>query len=307
MTLRMHFLGVSTGGSRIMRLFPRWMAVLGLDAEIVGRDLPIGGEPGVYRGAVDEIGNDEAVRGALVTTHKVDVFRHAGDRFADLDGWARLCREVSCISKGDGGLIGHAKDPITSWRALQDMLGAGYFADHPEAEVFCMGAGGSGTAITSRMLTESGTAGLPARIVVTNRSAGPLQDLRRIHEEIGARAHLEYRAVSTPADSDAILHSLPPASLVINATGMGKDIPGSPLSDTARFPERGVAWDLNYRGDLRFLEQARRQAGPRRLSVHDGWGYFLHGWGEHIAEVFGVDLDRARWRALTEAAAPVRP
>lgn len=307
MTLRMHFLGVSTGGSRIMRLFPHWMEVLGLDAEIVGRDLPIGGEPEAYREAVEEIDTDEAVQGALVTTHKVDVYRHAGDRFADLDGWARLCREISCISKGDSGLIGYAKDPITSWRALQDILGPRYFADQPEAEVFCMGAGGSGTAITSRMLTESGTADLPARIVVTNRSAEPLQALRRIHQEIGARTHLEYRAVSTAAESDEILHSLPPRSLVINATGMGKDMPGSPLSDTARFPEGGVAWDLNYRGDLRFLEQARSQADPRRLLVHDGWGYFLHGWGEHIAEVFDVHLDRARWRALIEAAAPFRP
>ena len=54
--------------------------------------------------------------------------------------------------------------------------------------------------------------------------------------------------------------ALPPRSLVVNATGMGKDRPGSPLRAGAAFPERSAVWELNYRGELEFLRQARAQA-----------------------------------------------
>ena len=60
---------------------------------------------------------------------------------------------------------------------------------------------------------------------------------------------------------------LKPSSLVINATGLGKDVPGSPITDAGLFPQQGIAWDLNYRGDLVFLDQARRQQLKRNLQV----------------------------------------
>jgi len=110
------FIGVTTGGSSIMKLFPRWSAALALDAEIEGRDLPIGGPAKLYRSVVEEIRDDDRIRGALVTTHKVDVYHHAADLFDYLDDNARLCREVSSISKLGRKLIGHAKDPITAGR-----------------------------------------------------------------------------------------------------------------------------------------------------------------------------------------------
>ena len=77
---------------------------------------------------------------------------------------------------------------------------------------------------------------------------------------------------------------------MINATGLGKDAPGSPLTDAARFPERAIVWDLNYRGDLVFLDQARAQEKRRSLQVEDGWTYFLHGWTQVIAEVFHIGI-----------------
>ena len=102
--------------------------------------------------------------------------------------------------------------------------------------------------------------------------------------------------------------TLSPGSLVINATGLGKDAPGSPLTDAARFPERGIAWDLNYRGDLVFLDQARAQASRRALQVEDGWTYFLHGWTQVIAEVFHIDIPvrGPEFEALSEIAQVAR-
>jgi shikimate 5-dehydrogenase len=71
---------------------------------------------------------------------------------------------------------------------------------------------------------------------------------------------------------------------------LGKDAPGSPLTDQARFPRNGIVWEFNYRGDLEFLRQARAQSKERALTVQDGWIYFIHGWTRVLAEVFDVDI-----------------
>src|SRR5687768_16778245 len=81
----LEFIGVATGGSSIMRLFPVWAQVLGLDATIAGRDLPLGAPPERYRETIGRLAADESVAGALVTTHKAAVFDHARDQFAWLD------------------------------------------------------------------------------------------------------------------------------------------------------------------------------------------------------------------------------
>jgi shikimate 5-dehydrogenase len=78
--------------------------------------------------------------------------------------------------------------------------------------------------------------------------------------------------------------------MVVNATGLGKDGPGSPLTDAVPFPDHGLVWEFNYRGDLVFLDQARAAAAARSLTVHDGWVYFIHGWTRVIAEVFDADI-----------------
>ena len=49
--------------------------------------------------------------------------------------------------------------------------------------------------------------------------------------------------------------SLVPGWMVVNATGMGKDIPGSAVTDKGLFAEHGIAWELDYRGELDFKRQ----------------------------------------------------
>jgi shikimate 5-dehydrogenase len=99
---------------------------------------------------------------------------------------------------------------------------------------------------------------------------------------------------------------LPPGSLVVNGTGMGKDIPGSPISDLATFPEHGLVWELNYRGELDFLRQARQQEAVRGLTVEDGWRYFIHGWTAAIEEVFHLEITLATLDELAALALPLR-
>jgi shikimate dehydrogenase len=295
------FVGVDTRGSSIMRLFPRWAELLDLDARLEGWDIRLGAEAAAYRDTVRRIADDRGVAGALVTSHKLGVFRHAGSMFDELDRYAALCREVSCISRRDGRLLGQAKDPITAGLAMEKLLGPGRRLDGT-AQVLCLGAGGAGTAITVRLLEAEPA---PGRIVVADKDPGRLATLREICAGLGAGT-VELARVRGAEDADALLAALPEGSLVINATGMGKDVPGSPLTGRARFPGGALVWDLNYRGDLAFLRQAREQAGARGLELHDGWHYFLHGWSQHIAQVYGLELAPAAFERLAVAAEPVR-
>jgi shikimate 5-dehydrogenase len=282
-----YFIGVTTQSSSIMRVFPAWAAHLGLkDAQLAGIDFPLHAEPAAYRAAVAFIKQDPLSLGALVTTHKIDLFAACRDLFDAVDPHAALMAETSCLSKQNGKLIAHAKDPISSGLAIESFLPQNHFAA-TAAEVFAMGAGGSTIAFTWYLMQEKHGANRPSRIIVADRDPHRLDEIRRIHGEIGSDMPVEY--VSAAAN-DAVLTGLKPHSLVINATGLGKDRPGSPLSDAAVFPMHAIAWDLNYRGDLVFLDQARAQAATRQIRVVDGWTYFIHGWTQVIAEVFRVEI-----------------
>jgi shikimate 5-dehydrogenase len=297
-----YFVGVTTRQSSIMRIFPLWAEVLGLErAQIVGVDLPLHASPEQYRQAVAQIKSDPLSLGALVTTHKIDLFRAAVDLFDTLDPYAQLCREVSCISKRDGRLIGHAKDPATAGLSLQFMLESGYWGS-TRGHVLCLGAGGSAVAIVVHLTTRPDPADRPARILTVDINHRQIDHLQNVVRQLPPAIEIDNVLNVDPTQNDRLMYGLPPGSLVINATGMGKDRPGSPITDAAIFPERGIAWELNYRGELKFLRQAQAQAEQRHLAVHDGWHYFLHGWSEVVSEVFGVDLTPERFERLARAA-----
>lgn len=281
-----YFIGVTTAQSSIMKVFPAWARHLGLgDVEMRGIDFEPHADPARYRAAVRFLKADPLSLGALVTTHKLDLYAACRDLFDAVDPHAALMAETSCLSKRDGRLICHAKDPISSGLAIDGFLAPGHFA-RTGAEVFSMGAGGSTIALTWHLMQAARGADRPSRIVVSNRSRARLDHIRAIHAQVASGIPVDYVLAPAAADNDAVLADLRPGSLVINATGLGKDAPGSPLTDAAVFPERAVVWELNYRGDLVFLERARAQAAARRLQVEDGWTYFIHGWTQVIAEVF---------------------
>lgn len=285
-----YFIGVTTGKSSIMKVFPEWSKFLNLgDVAIKGIDFKTHDEPEAYRKAVEFIKSDPLSRGALVTTHKIDLLKACREYFEELDPYAALMGEISCISKRNGRLIGHAKDPITSGLAMEAFLPPNYWAE-TGAEALLLGAGGSSIAITSYLMQDSHGDNRPSKIVVTNRSQPRLDEIQYIHQQIGSPISTEYILTPKPEDNDAAVRNLPSGSLVINATGLGKDAQGSPLTDNVVFPEKGVVWELNYRGDLIFLDQANAQKTTRNLQVEDGWVYFIHGWTRVIAEVFDIDI-----------------
>jgi len=304
----MYFIGVTTAKSSIMRVFPEWARAIGLgDACICGIDFVPHDRPERYRAAVDFIRCDPLSLGALVTTHKIDLLEACRDQFDELDPFASILGEVSSISKREGRLIGHAKDPITSGLALDAILPAGHW-ETTGAEALVLGAGGSAIALTWHMMQPCHGRNRPSRIIVANRSAARLDEIRRLHIEWKTGIRAEYVLVPAPAVSDALMSNLRPGSMVVNATGLGKDAPGSPLTHTGVFPEFGYAWDFNYRGDLVFLNQARAQKESRHLHVEDGWTYFLHGWTRVIAEVFAITIPSRgpRFEELGRIAAAAR-
>jgi shikimate dehydrogenase len=73
----MYFIGVTTTKSSIMKVFPAWAAELGLNATIKGFDFPPNDEAAKYREVVDFIKNDPESLGALVTTHKINLYQAA--------------------------------------------------------------------------------------------------------------------------------------------------------------------------------------------------------------------------------------
>jgi shikimate 5-dehydrogenase len=303
-----YFIGVTTKHSSIMRVCPEWARYLGLgECAIVGMDFVPHDAPEAYRKAVSFIKGDARSLGALVTTHKVDLLHACRDLLDELDPYASLLGEVSSISKRDGKLIGHAKDPITSGLALDAFLPPNHW-ESTGAEAFIMGAGGSATALTWYLIKPEHGANRPFRIIVANRSTPRLEEMRRLHNELATGVPVEYVQAPRPEQNDEILARLRPHSLVVNATGLGKDAPGSPLTDGAVLPKHGFTWDFNYRGDLIFLEQARAQSKARQLHIEDGWVYFLHGWTQVIAEVFRIDIPSRgpRFEELSRIAAAAR-
>jgi shikimate 5-dehydrogenase len=301
----MYFVGVTTGSSSIRTVFPLWAAELALgDVRLVGVDLPIHAPKDSYRRVVDFVAGDPLSRGALVTTHKIDLYEACQDMFDEVDPLARLMGETSCLSKRGSRLLCSAKDPISSGLAIEAFLPPGYWRTSG-AEAFLLGAGGSAIAISWYLAHPERGADRPSRIVVSNRSPRRLETIRRVHTELGTEIPVECVHTPEPADNDGVLAGLAPGSLVVNATGLGKDAPGSPLTDAAGFPPSAVAWDLNYRGDLKFLDQARAAGHVR---IEDGWVYFLHGWTQVIAEVFDIEIPTSgpRFEALDRLAAGVR-
>ena len=305
-TTRFGFVGVTATQSSINRVIPRWAEVLGLGSvDFDPVDLPLDADSSSYREVVDRIAKDPTHAGALVTTHKVRLLDATRERFAHLDWYAELLGEISCIAKRNGELHGSAKDPLTSGAAMDAFIEPGHFGA-TGGHVLCFGAGGSGLAIAINLLTRPDANDRPDRITLTNRGKARLEECARVFSELGTQASVDLVANDDAERNDAMMAALPPGSLVVNATGMGKDRPGSPVTDAGVFPERGLAWEINYRGELNFFYQARKQQQQRSLIVEDGWNYFIQGWASVVAEAFDLEIDEPTLERLSEVAAEVR-
>lgn len=292
----MRFIGVSTASSSINKVFPLWSDLLDLNAELKGLDIPIGAGAEQYRAAIDEMRNDPNCAGALVTTHKIALFNSANEMFTKFDQFASACGEVSCVKIVNGEVEGAAKDPITAGLAIEEFLPRGYFKNG--ADVLVFGDGGAATAIAWYL---TGLANPPNKIHFFGINSDRLEHLKKVIDSRPGSDLVETH-ISSPSEISKVIGELNLGSLIINATGMGKDIPGSPMPTGVKFPVGSVIWELNYRGSLEFLRQAENEAATSNLKVNDGWRYFIHGWSSVVSEVFDVTITPELLSKLSAAA-----
>lgn len=303
-----YYIGVTTGKSSINRVFPAWAEHLGMGGTpFVGIDCKIHDEPEVYRKIVKFLKEDEYSLGALVTSHKLDLFHAARDYFDKVDSYAELLGETSCISKRGKNLWAHAKDPITAGLSYEAFIPKGHW-QKTGGEMCIIGAGGASLSLTCYLMENLPKEDWPSTIHVTNRSTPRLEEMKKIHAKINPGIKVTYNHCPKFEQNDEIVNKLKPYSVVINGTGLGKDYPGSPVTDSVEFPEYGRIWDYNYRGDLHFLVQGRKQQEEKNLHVEDGWIYFIHGWTRVIAEVFHIDIPTSgpKFDVISQIAAEVR-
>jgi len=280
------FVGVSTAGSLVHRAMPRWRPLLDGDVTVRGRDLPLDAPAGAFRSLLDDLRRDGETRGAVVTSHKVALYRAASDLFAGLDDLAVACGEVNAVRRTPGGLLGFARDPVSVGRVVDRIWPAG-----TGDEVVCLGAGGTAVALGRHLLARP----RPLRLVFADRRPEAVAHLRATLGE-----HITTQV--GPGPWDELVAGARPGGLVVNATGLGKDRPGTPLSPLARFSVGAVMWELNYRGDLPLLAQARAQ----HVAVHDGWSLFCQGWAAALAAVLDLE-DAGLGDRFEQAARPLRP
>lgn len=283
------FVGVSTGGSLVHAVFDRWAALLERPWKLRGIDLPPDTPPRAYRRLVAAVRDLPAVAGAVVTAHKLRLYRACADDLARRDRLVELTHEVNALAAADGAVSGYARDALSLTHVLPST-----------PQVLCLGTGGAGTALLLALHQRDAA----PRAVFADTNPRALEDLRAVAVRAGVDpGRLSFVPVRGPDDCDALVASLSGPALVVNATGLGKDAPGSPLTDRAPFGPGMLAWDFNYRGTLTFL----RQAAARGASTMDGWDYFVAGWAGGLTAIAGTPFADDLLIRFGQAAAPYRP
>ena len=301
------FLGVSTAGSAVHRYFARWAGNFPEPVRLIGVDLPVAAPRRRYQDLLDWIARNQQIRGMVITSHKIDLFRAGSSRFAAADRLSATLGEISALRRTPSGdLLAYATDPLSA-RAAAAELNLGTSG----GEIICFGAGGAAVALLAALTlpeteltreTQStphascfalgaSAPGDPLNggdIHVTDVLARRLAHLMHVAGSLGVASRVIPHLQKGTSGNTELLAGHSDARLVVNATGLGKDSPGSPLTSEAVFPHRCVVWDMNYRGPLTFLQQARAQQDALGLHIADGWRFFLHGWTNALAPILDV-------------------
>jgi shikimate 5-dehydrogenase len=308
------FVGVNTSGSVAHAVFDQWAAELGQPWVLRSTDLLAVTPRDAFRKLVSGMCRNPAVHGALVTAHKLRLYRACAQDLDRRDWLTDITHEINAVATG-ATLAGYARDALSLGRILPALIrstGAGTMHD---LHVLCLGAGGAATALLLALHLDTGPdqdAGAsprpredpPATVTFADVDPGALADLRSVADRAGiGMSRLSFLSVREPADNDALVAGLPSPALVINATGLGKDAPGSPVTDRARFGPATLAWDLNYRGDLTYL----RQAAASGADTVDGWDYFVAGWAGGLTAIAETPFTADLLTGFALAAAPYHP
>lgn len=280
---RFLFLGVSTGESAVNRVFDAWCGALGVDWMLEGRDLPLASEGPDYRQFLEDLRDDSYV-GALVTSHKARLYDSCWAEFDLLEPAAFSLGEVGLVRKQPAGLVAGVSDISSGGYILRSLVDR--TAGDTPSEALVIGAGGAGLAAAWNLSVES--VGDFTTITIAERSSERVKIVRDVVSRWPARIKPAVVHVPDGPSCSQLVQGLRPASLIVNASGVGKDLPGSPCSDDVQFPVGAFVWEFNYRGPLDFLRRAQSQAQRSQLVVEDGLLYFAAGWSFVLTRVAGI-------------------
>lgn len=170
------------------------------------------------------------------------------------------------------------------------------------ARAVILGAGGAGLAFAYRCamdpsmgieqvhLVESDPS---RRAVVADLIDGFLDTAQRERRvSFSLTMHASEEAARTLAGLDRYV--------LVNATGVGKDLPGDPLDSAASLASCEAFWEFNYRGDLALMDRVRRELPDTKVA--DGWDYFACGWSVVMSRVAGIPWSPATREAFSAAA-----
>lgn len=277
---RVVFIGASASLSHVNRHFEAWARMVGLRANLVAMDLQPDRQPCEYEEIIRNLHSSREVVGGVITNHKVALYQAFQQRRWQVTAAAASLEVVSCFRVVADGFEGDAEEPRAIERAVREIARSAL--SDPFSELVVFGGGGAGRAIAYTASLMPAELGLK-RITITDTRMSRIKDVCRLSREWDADVTVTLAAER--GVNDAVLARARPRSLVVNATGLGKDLGGSPLSPSCTFPERSIAWDLNYRGDLEFLRQARRQTSARGVRPMDGFTLFVAGWMEALSYI----------------------
>jgi shikimate 5-dehydrogenase len=302
------FIGIDTSGSLVHPVFDRWADVLGRPWTLRGVDLRADSPPEAYFRLIEVMRDNPAVHGAVVTAHKLRLYRACESALTRRDRLVDLTHEINTLTTVDGAVTGDARDAVSLTHVLPTVLRRGTGGRFDDLNVLCLGAGGAATALLLALHLDTTTGrprgDLSAHTTFTDIDPDALDALRGVAQRAGIDpARLAYVHVRDRTDNDALVASRRRPTLMINATGLGKDTPGSPITGDAPMRPDMVAWDFNYRGDLTFLQQARA-AGAVAV---DGWDYFVAGWAGGLTAIAGIPFTSDLLTQLSRAAAEHRP
>ena len=295
----MFFIGVTTHNSFVNRVFYDWLKIISKDTELVGVNLPVGCDIKEYLKIVSFIKSHPLVLGALVTTHKVRLYNSTKHLFDNLSDPCNEFQEVGCIYKKGDALCGEVTDIISVQSALYSFLEFDYFSKYTTD--FCiLGGGGAGLALAYRILTDNNPK--PQRLILVDISKKRLSEIKNIIKKYDTDNILELYQVDNQADN--VIEELQSKSIIVNATGLGKDKEGSPFSEKTNIPQESYLWEFNYRWDDKpnFYNIAKEQEKDKRLKIIDGWIYFIHSWTQVMSSIFHFDNTSDYFDKFLEAA-----
>ncbi len=280
----MFFIGVSTHNSFVNQVFQDWIKIIDKDAEIIGVNLDVNCNKSEYVKIVSFIKTQPLALGSLVTTHKVRLYNSTKHLFDNISKSCAEFEEIGAIYKNGDSLIGDVTDILTTEAALKQFFPFEYYKKN-FADCCILGAGGAGLALAYNIMSDKNS--IPNRLVLTDINKSRLANSKKILEKYDTNKILELRLIKG-LETDEIIESLKKGSLIVNATGLGKDREGSPFSINANIPQKCYLWEFNYRGKLDFLQIAKKQSLKKEFVIVDGWIYFIHGWSQVMSRVFNI-------------------